>query len=131
VTPDELKARRKALGMTQAQLAQRLRTTVTTISRWENAGREPRHPEMLEMALASLEHSALVDGAIIVYVWDCRAAVARQVDGTGGGFSYQRAANWEELEDDAIQAIQQAGGAVNISGHYRCPAELAKRARWG
>lgn len=42
VNAEEIKALRERLGMTQAQLADALETTVTTISRWENGARKPR-----------------------------------------------------------------------------------------
>jgi len=42
VSPEEIKSLRDRLGMTQQQMADRLDTTVTTISRWENGATKPR-----------------------------------------------------------------------------------------
>lgn len=42
VTADEIAALRKRLGMSQRQFADKLGTTVTTVSRWENGARTPR-----------------------------------------------------------------------------------------
>jgi transcriptional regulator with XRE-family HTH domain len=130
MTGDEIRARRKAMHIPQPELARRLGVSVNTINRWEHGKAAPMYPDRVEAVLTSLEHSALVDASITISVQDCRAAVSRRVDGPGGSYTYERAANWVELEDDAIVAIQEAGGAVNISGHYRCPVELARRAVW-
>lgn len=69
-------------------------------------------------------------GEVIVDVWNCRAAVARYVAVVGGGISSQLADNWEDLEPTAVDAIEDFGGAVNVSGHYPCPADLAALAVW-
>jgi transcriptional regulator with XRE-family HTH domain len=54
MTPDELRARRTSLGMTQAELAAALGTVKDTISRWERGTRGIEHPEMLTLALDQL-----------------------------------------------------------------------------
>jgi len=38
--------------------------------------------------------------------------------------------NWEELEEEATEALEALGGAINWSGQYPCPLELAKRGKW-
>jgi len=65
-----------------------------------------------------------------IKVWNCRAAISRRVDLANGGWTYEAAENWEDLEAAAIEAIEAAGGAVNMSGLYPCPPELAERACW-
>jgi hypothetical protein len=65
-----------------------------------------------------------------ISVWNCRAQVARRVDLGPNEWTYESAANWEELELDAILAVEDLGGAVNISGLYPCPVGLAERARF-
>ena len=50
--PDTLKQTRRSLGLTQAQLAERLHTTRTTVARYECG--ERRIPGMIEVALAQL-----------------------------------------------------------------------------
>jgi DNA-binding transcriptional regulator YiaG len=42
VSPEEIRQLRDRLGLTQQQMAEKLQTTVTTISRWENGARKPR-----------------------------------------------------------------------------------------
>ncbi len=65
-----------------------------------------------------------------ISVWNCRAMVSRRVDHGDGTWSYVQADNWEDLEDDAIEAVEAFGGAINSSGLYACPAELAERGVW-
>jgi hypothetical protein len=71
----------------------------------------------------------MTPGTVFVNVWNVRAAVSRVV-AVRGGISSEPATNWETLEDDAIEAIEAQGGAVNLSGWYHCPPELAARAEW-
>lgn len=50
---EELKARREALGLSREELAQKLKTTVVTVWRWE-AG-ERKIPSFLFLALETIE----------------------------------------------------------------------------
>ena len=72
---------------------------------------------------------SMYPGVVFINVWDCRAAVSRYAP-VKGGMSTEAAANWEALEDEAIEAIEAQGGAYNMSGHYVCPPELAARVTW-
>lgn len=54
MTPADLKATRKALGLTQAALAERLKVTRSTVWRWESGAVPPEHPEILRLALERL-----------------------------------------------------------------------------
>lgn len=65
----------------------------------------------------------------LISVANMRSVVSRQHP-RGNGFDLEAAANWEDLEDEAVQAVLQAGGGVNLSGLYPCPPDLAERARW-
>ena len=65
----------------------------------------------------------------VICVSNTRATVSRQHP-RGNGFDLEAAANWEDLEDEAVQAVLQAGGGINLSGLYPCPSELAERATW-
>jgi predicted ATPase/DNA-binding CsgD family transcriptional regulator/DNA-binding XRE family transcriptional regulator len=56
--PTELRARRQALGLTQAGLAALLRVTSTTVARWERNEQRIGNPERVRAALARLEISA-------------------------------------------------------------------------
>ena len=69
-TPERLRACRARLGMTQAELAQRLGTTNIAISRWENSQAPlPMHARMLTLALqaleSELEERARAEGVIV------------------------------------------------------------------
>jgi repressor LexA len=64
MTPHQLKCIRQDLGLTQAELAKKVRTTLTTIGRYECGDR--RIPDMLEVALASLMNSRYIPMAGVV-----------------------------------------------------------------
>ena len=65
----------------------------------------------------------------VISVANTRATVSRQHP-RGNGFDLEAAANWEDLEDEAVQAVLLSGGGINLSGLYPCPPELAERATW-
>jgi transcriptional regulator with XRE-family HTH domain len=52
---DELRRRRRALGLTQTELAELLEVYQATIGSWESGSRGIRHPRILELALQMLE----------------------------------------------------------------------------
>lgn len=51
MTPAELKAARKQLGLTQAQLAAELGVHQSTYAKWEAGTFKIAHPKILELAL--------------------------------------------------------------------------------
>lgn len=55
MTPQQLTARREALGLSQAQLSRALRVTESTISRWESGGRKILMAGVVDRALRDLE----------------------------------------------------------------------------
>jgi len=67
---------------------------------------------------------------MVISVWNCRATVSRRVDLDGGAWTYESASNWEELENEAIDAVENQGGAVNISSIYPCPIALGDKAKF-
>ncbi len=56
MTGDYLRFRRKALGLSQAQLALRLDIPRNTIARWERGEMRIEHGEVLNLALRELAH---------------------------------------------------------------------------
>lgn len=67
----------------------------------------------------------------LIDVRDLRAFVTRrQWSAADRGYVFVPASNAEELEQDAIEAIEAQGGARNISGQYDCPSALAARGIW-
>jgi hypothetical protein len=64
----------------------------------------------------------------VIDVWNCRAAVSKRIDLANGSWGYQPARNWEDLEADAIEAVEAQGGTINVSGLYLCPLGLVERA---
>lgn len=79
------------------------------------------------------DHAPLAHHHVIINVWNCRAAVARYVNDPPGATwtartTVEEASNWENLEDEAIEAVEEQGGWVTASGHYKCPPDLAHKA---
>jgi len=70
------------------------------------------------------------NGEVFIDVWNCRARLARYEQLPDGGMTWNYAANWEDLEEAAEEAVDAAGGWITASGHYPCPDELAQRAVW-
>lgn len=58
MTPAELRAARRALGLTQVALAARLGVPQATIWRWETGKHGIDHPEILRLALERLRDEA-------------------------------------------------------------------------
>lgn len=54
MTPDQLKAARHKLGLTQAELAAKLQIPVNTIARWEQGKFKIEKGELLRLALEHL-----------------------------------------------------------------------------
>jgi transcriptional regulator with XRE-family HTH domain len=54
VTPADLLAFRRALGLTQRELAERLGVPQATIWRWESGQHPIQHPTILRLALEQL-----------------------------------------------------------------------------
>jgi len=55
ITPQQLTARREALGLSQAQLARALQVSEATISRWERGERKILMAGVVDLALQTLE----------------------------------------------------------------------------
>lgn len=65
----------------------------------------------------------------MILVADGAAMVAkRHPDGLG--WQYVPADNWRALSTLALAEVRLQGGAMNLSGLYRCPPELAELGRW-
>lgn len=58
LTGAEVSRRRRALGMTQGQLAAALGITQVTVARWETDARAIQSPRVLDLALRWLEQNA-------------------------------------------------------------------------
>ena len=54
LTPARLRARRRALGLSQRALAQMLGVSANTLARWEQGQRGVGNPSMLRLALERL-----------------------------------------------------------------------------
>jgi transcriptional regulator with XRE-family HTH domain len=54
-TPTSLRERRKAMGLTQQQLAEALAVPMNTVARWEQGAINIAHPRVLELALIELQ----------------------------------------------------------------------------
>lgn len=56
MTGEELRRRRRALGLNQTELGELLGLTQNTISRWEKGAAVIGHPKLLAWALTGIEH---------------------------------------------------------------------------
>ena len=65
----------------------------------------------------------------IILVRGGRCIVARYRQTAPYRFDVQPATNWQDLEDDARQAVEDLVGAP-ADDHYPCPEDLAARAEW-
>ena len=65
----------------------------------------------------------------IILVRGARCIVARYRQTAPYRFEIEPATNWQDLEDDARQAVEDLAGAP-ADDHYPCPDELAARAEW-
>lgn len=72
----------------------------------------------------------ITPGVVFVDVWNMRATVAQFYALPDGSIGRRYAINGEDLAEDAAQAVNDQGGALNVSGLYHCPPELAARAQW-
>jgi DNA-binding transcriptional regulator YiaG len=57
MTPTDIKEARLRLGLSQAQLAQRLQVPADTFAKWERGDLAIRHAEVLRLALERLEQA--------------------------------------------------------------------------
>ena len=67
---------------------------------------------------------------VVISVSEQHAVVSRCLPRDDGALLCRRAANAEELEDAAIEAVVRQEVPFMIGAQYACPPELAARARW-
>jgi len=94
------------------------------------AARRQRHPDWQPPTWGGKRPGAGRKPDYVIDVANGRAIVSQKVDGGFGLLEYSAAVNWQELEERAAAAVEADGGAINISGQYPCPAELAEAAVW-
>jgi len=72
----------------------------------------------------------LEPGRVFINVWNCHATVARYDRTEAYVTTWSPAANADALAELARAAVEDQGGAINLSGHYYCPPALAALAVW-
>lgn len=115
ITPLAIRARRGALGLSQAELAALLGMGQPTLAQWETGVRSPRDPEGVARALADLEDRAEA----------IAAAAARE--GAGALTTYARDADWWAADPDA--AAERIPAAVHRAATARAAARLRRAGR--
>ena len=118
ITPLAIRARRGALGLSQAELAGLLGMGQSALAQWETGARSPRDPEGVARALADLE-----DRAEDVVA----AAVAAARQGAGVLTTYARDADWWAADPDA--AAERIPAAVHRAAIARAAAALRRAGR--
>lgn len=68
------------------------------------------------------------DTAIVAQ--DSRVVVVRRVTSQHKSWYYEKATNWRELEEFAIEAVEAQRGRIMNSGIYLCPSDLAEQEIW-
>ncbi len=108
----QLRALRKSLGLTQGQLAERLRVSAVTVHRWE-AGKSRPHPmarqrldELAEAAAATAELAT--PAGVSLASRPRRLGRATLVGGADGG-------HWEALAAASVPSLDFAGNAEAVS----------------
>lgn len=116
--PLELKARREALGLSQASLSLLLNVSQPTIAQWESGSRSPRDPVSIDLTLTQLEdlQDQLIDELCETAQHSSALLDSPQVEIT----TYRTdSAYWE--------ADARARELAIPSGLHRCAAAWAKR----
>lgn len=67
---------------------------------------------------------------MFIVVRNGRAFISRYISEDDGSFSWESAANAEELETAALEAVATQGGNTDENGSYTCPPDLAAQAQW-
>lgn len=65
-----------------------------------------------------------------INIWNCRAAIARDVRVGEHSWTVETCVNADELQAEILAEIERQGAAINISGRVPCPADLAAKAQW-
>ncbi len=96
--------------------------------RWDLTPEQVFTPRMIQSkedfeALNKL-HKEQVGFYFYVDVWNCNASLALMHVKPDASMTSERIEITEELEDELIQAIEEAGGAINMSGHYPLSEKL-------
>lgn len=77
--PEEIRAYRQTLGLTQEALATALGVSPDTVSRWESGHAQPESPQMLELAMEALEiRIAMSDKELLKLEREVTAKVKRR-----------------------------------------------------
>jgi len=94
------------------------------------AARRQRHPDWQPPQWGGQRPGAGRPHEYAIDVANGRAIVSQRVPNQVGLLQYSAAVNWHDLEARAVTAVEAAGGAINMSGQYPCPAELVDAAVW-
>lgn len=124
MTPAELRERRLCLGLTQAELATQLGVARNTVARWERAELAMARPEVVELALTSLDVSPRQPSKAVLPAVRSRADLPRQLTSfVGRGHEISEVAHL--METSRLTTLTGAGGvgktrlALQVIGEFQ------------
>ena len=72
----------------------------------------------------------ILAGNVFISVDHAGVLVSRYENGNAGTLQAVPAKNAQELQDDALLAVENQGGNAITQGHFDCPLHIAVKGSW-